>query len=267
MNYKLVGIRTVIVLLMLPLVARAEVTAERNKQGVAVKIDGKPFTQYLTNAGHSPSMYPLIGPTGKPVTRSYPFTAPTKDGTKDRPHHQSFWFTHDKVNGVNFWAANKNDDKGDNGGHIAHREFVDVSSAGDTAKIVTRNDWMDGSKRVCEDQRTIVFGKGQGGSRWIDFTITIKATDGDVTFGDTKEGSFALRVADSMRVEAKKGGHIVNSDGKENAAAWSLPARWVDYTGPVDGETVGIAIMSHPKSFHPLPRWHVRPYGLFAANP
>jgi hypothetical protein len=267
MHYKLVGILTFVTALIVPACVHADVTVERNKQGVAVKIDGKPFTQYLTKAGHSPSMYPLIGPTGKPVTRSYPFTAPTKDGTKDHPHHQSFWFTHDKVNGINFWAANKNDDKEDSGAHIAHREFVDVSSAGDTAKIVTRNDWMDVDKRVCEDQRTIVFGKGQGNNRWIDFTITIKATDGDVTFGDTKEGSFALRVADSMRVEAKKGGHIVNSDGKENGAAWSLPAKWVDYTGPVDGETVGIAIMSHPKSFRPLPRWHVRTYGLFAANP
>jgi hypothetical protein len=267
MNCKSVGILAVVISLTVPATARAEVTAERNDKGVAIKIDGKPFTEYLTKAGHSPSMWPLIGPTGKPVTRSYPFTAATKEGTNDHPHHQSFWFTHDKVNGINFWAANKNDDKGDTGAHIAHREFVDVSSAGDTAKIVTRNNWMDGDKRICEDQRTIVFGKGPADNRWIDFTITIKATDGDVTFGDTKEGSFAIRVADSMRVDAKQGGHIVNSEGKENAAAWGLPAKWVDYTGPVEGETVGIAIMSHPKSFHPLPRWHVRTYGLFAANP
>ena len=33
------------------------------------------------------------------------------------------------------------------------------------------------------------------------------------------------------------------------------------------GETVGIAILSHPSSFVPLPRWHTRPYGLHAANP
>jgi hypothetical protein len=104
----------------------AEVTAERNEKGVAIKIDGQPFTEYLTKAGHSPALYPLIGPTGKPVTRSYPFAPAAPDGTKDHPHHQSFWFTHDKVNGRNFWEANKNDDKGDSGVHIAHREFEDV---------------------------------------------------------------------------------------------------------------------------------------------
>lgn len=266
MNQSIVGILVVSSTLCAPFVARGEVTAERNEKGVAIKIDGKLFTEYLTKAGHSPALYPLIGPTGKPVTRSYPFEPARPDGTKDHPHHQSFWFTHDKVNGRNFWEANKDDDKGDSGVHIAHREFEDISS-GETARIKTRDDWMDGDKRVCEDERTLVFGKGPNDTRWIDFTITIKATDGDVTFGDTKEGSFAVRVADSMRVDAQQGGHIVNSDGKENGAAWGLPARWVDYTGPVGGEIVGIAIMSHPKSFRPLPRWHVRTYGLFAANP
>jgi hypothetical protein len=101
----------------------------------------------------------------------------------------------------------------------------------------------------------------------MDFQIKVKATDGDVTFGDTKEGTFALRVADSMRVDAKQGGKITNSEGQTNADAWGLPARWVDYTGPVDGEIVGIAMFSHPESFRPVPRWHVRTYGLFTANP
>jgi hypothetical protein len=126
---------------------------------------------------------------------------------------------------------------------------------------------MNGEKRLFEDERTIVIGTRPNNDRWIDFTIAIKASDGDVTFGDTKEGTFAVRVADTMRVEAKLGGRIVNSEGQVDDAAWGLPAKWVDYSGPVDGETVGIAIMSHPKSFRPVPRWHVRGYGLFAANP
>ena len=84
---------------------------------------------------------------------------------------------------------------------------------------------------------------------------------------DSKEGFFAVRVAPSMRADAGKGGEIVTSEGDTNADAWSRRAKWVDYQGPVQGETVGIAIMSHPDSYAPAPRWHVRPYGLFAANP
>ncbi|HEX5470503.1 MAG TPA: PmoA family protein [Lacipirellulaceae bacterium] len=252
---------------VLAVLARADVTATPSERGVVIKIDGKPFTEYRKRAGHAPAMYPVIGPTGKGMTRGYPFTPPAKDGTHDHPHHQSLWFTHDKVNGANFWRADLNDDKDDSGPHIAHREFVAVQGGRDRAHVVARDDWMNGAKRVCSDERTVVYGVGPGDNRWIDFTITLKASDGDVKFGDTKEGSFAVRVADSMRVDAKKGGHIVNSEDQENAAAWGMPARWVDYTGPVDGETIGITMMSHPKSFRPVPRFHVRTYGLFAVNP
>ncbi len=261
------GALCVVVVPILGVISRADVTAVRSERGVVIKINGKLFTEYVTKAGHAPAMWPVIGPTGKPVTRGYPFTSPAKDGTHDHPHHQSLWFTHDEVNGVNFWRADLDDDKGDSGPHIAHREFDAIQGGRDRAHVVARDDWMNGSQRVCQDERKVWFGVGPGDSRWIDFTITIKATDGDVTFGDTKEGSFAVRVADSMRVDAKKGGHIVNSEGQENEAAWGMPARWVDYTGPVDGETVGITIMSHPNSFRPVPRFHVRTYGLFAVNP
>ncbi len=158
-------------------------------------------------------------------------------------------------------------DHQDGGAQIVQQEIVEVKSLGDTARLVTRDDWKNGNDRVCKDERTIVFGTGHDDARWVDFAITMTASNGDLTFGDTKEGTFALRVADSMRVDAKQGGHIVNSEGQENEAAWGMPARWVDYTGPVDGETVGIAFMSHPKSFRSVPRWHVRTYGLFAVNP
>jgi hypothetical protein len=74
-------------------------------------------------------------------------------------------------------------------------------------------------------------------------------------------------VADTMRVDAKKGGRIINSRGQADAAAWAQPAEWVDYHGPLDGQIVGIAILNHPNSFRYPTRWHVRTYGLFAANP
>ena len=110
-------------------------------------------------------------------------------------------------------------------------------------------------------------GLGVRDARILDFDITIKATNGTGTFGDTKEGMFGVRVATRMDVTSKKGGKITNADGLINEATWGKSATWVDYTGPVEGETVGIAILNHPSSFrHPTP-WHVRPYGLFAANP
>jgi hypothetical protein len=108
---------------------------------------------------------------------------------------------------------------------------------------------------------------GDAQRRWIDFAIAIKATGGPVTFGDTKEGSFGARMASSIRVDSRNGGKIVNSQGQQNFAAWGKPAAWVDYHGPVDGEVAGIAILNHPASFRFPTYWHVRTYGLFAANP
>jgi hypothetical protein len=103
--------------------------------------------------------------------------------------------------------------------------------------------------------------------RIIDLEITIKATDGPVTFGDTKEGMFGLRVASSMDATPKKGGKITNAEGLTDDRAWGQASPWVDYVGPVKEQTVGIAVLNHPGSFRYPTTWHVRPYGLFAANP
>jgi hypothetical protein len=249
---------------LLPLVlvvtaAAAEVTAERSSSGVVVKIDGQFFTEYLTRSGNKPILWPVLGPTGKPMTRSYPMgKAPGE--TKDHPHQRSIWFTHGDVNKISFW------DQSPKAGSIVHREFVKVAG-GPTAIIVTRNDWLgpDGKKQL-EDQRALRFGT-QDDARWIDFDITLEATGGAVHFGDTKEGSFGVRVAETLAVDSKLGGTIVNSQGQRDTNAWGKRASWVDYFGPVDHETAGIAILNHPSSFRYPTYWHVRTYGLFAANP
>lgn len=243
----------------------AEVTAERGEGKVVVKIDGQPFAEYLATSGQKPPLgpivWPIIGPTGKPMTRAYPMAEGANE-RKDHPHHRSLWFNHGNVNGLSFWHKDT----------IQHRQFLKVEG-GRQAIIVTVNDWLapDG-KKVCEDQRTLTF-HTDGRNRMIDFDITVKATDGPVTFGDTKEGTFGVRVAETMKVpettkaDAKAGGRIVNSNGQVDKDAWGKRASWVDYQGPVDGRTVGIAILNHPSSFRYPTYWHVRTYGLFAANP
>jgi hypothetical protein len=239
--------------------AAAEITAEPSEEGVVVKIDGQLFTEYVFDPDLEPKLgpilWPIIGPTGRPMTRAYPMGEGPNE-RKDHPHHRSLWFNHGNVNGLSFWDKQR----------IRHRELVKVAS-GERAMIVTRNDWMapDG-KRVCEDRRELTFGT-EGSSRWIDFDVTVTASDGPVTFGDTKEGSFGVRVAGTMKVDAKLGGKIVNSEGQTDKEAWGKRAAWVDYHGPVDGQTVGIAILNHPSSFRYPTYWHVRTYGLFAANP
>ena len=75
-----------------------------------------------------------------------------------------------------------------------------------------------------------------------------------------------VRVAKSMQV-AHGDGHIVLSTGIRDKETWGKRADWCDYYGPVNGKTVGIAIFDNPKNPRHPTWWHVRDYGLFAANP
>jgi hypothetical protein len=248
-----------LVCLALP-VEGAVFTLEAEPDGVTVKLDGQLFTRYLIQSGAKPILWPIIGPTGAELTRGYPMREATKDEKSDHEHQRSFWFTHGDVNGTSFW------DESQRHGKIVHREFLRVDG-GTEGILVARNDWIDADEKVvCSDVRSLTFG-ASGDARWIDFDITIKAGDTPVKFGDTKEGTFGIRVAGTMEVEAGLGGRIVNSAGQSDNEAWGKQASWVDYHGPVGGETVGIAVMNHPSSFRFPTYWHVRTYGLFAANP
>lgn len=237
----------------------AELVLKTSDEGVAVELDGALFTRYLFEGDKKPVLHPLIGPTGHPLTRP-------PEAARDHPHHYSFWFTHGNVNGHDFWHARK-------GERIVHREVVKAevvaakSGPPGEAVLVTRSDWLapDGAT-LCRERRKMTFGLWREARR-IDVELTVTAADERVTFGETKEGSFGVRVFPTMRVDAGEGGRIVNSRGQTDAAAWGRPAEWVDYHGPVEGRTVGIAILEHPTSFRFPVRWHVRPYGLFAANP
>lgn len=238
----------------------ADVQLEKSDSGVVVKLSGQPFTTYIFKSGNKPILWPIIGPTGKEMTRAYPMREGNKLEKTDHIHQRSFWFTHGNVNGLDFWAETA---KPELQGRIEHNELV--KAEGNT--IVTKNTWLgpDGTK-ICADERTLRFG-GDAAARWIDFDVTVTALADKVAFNDTKEGSFGLRVDETLKVDAKMGGKIVNAEGIEDVAAWGKASPWVDYHGPAQGDHVGIAILNHPSSFRFPSHWHVRPYGLFAANP
>lgn len=238
----------------------AELAATRHEGGVRIEVDGRLFANYLINTGPKPILWPVIGPTGVEMTRAYPMRQ--LEGEKqDHPHQRSMWFTHGSVNGVDFWSEHEGH------GTIVHREFLTISARNSVAEVASRNDWLgpDGTKH-CEDERRLLFRVGDDW-RAIDFEITVRASERPVVFGDTKEGTFGLRVPTTMDVASGMGGKIINSEGQANEQAWGQAAAWVDYHGPVGGEVVGVAILNHPSSFRFPTTWHVRTYGLFAANP
>ena len=228
--------------------------------GVKVTRNGNLLTHYLIKSGAKPILWPLIGPHGNEITRAYPMRDAGEHERDDHVHHRSFWFTHGDVNGIDFWSEVKAH------GNIIHQKFTTLES-GESAVIETTNDWIGpAGKRQCQDVRRLTFGANKT-AYWIDFDTTVTASDGSVKFGDTKEGSFGVRTAGSMKITANLGGTVLNANGDKDGAAWGKAAPWVDYVGPVKDHTVGIAIMNHPSSFRFPTYWHVRTYGLFTANP
>lgn len=250
-----------------------EVELERRDDRVDVTIDGEPFTSYVFAGHRKPILFPVRGPGGAALTRSWPMVADVAGEAHDHPHHESIWFTHGSVNGVDFWTSHPRAEKpGPRAGNrIEHVELV-KAEGGRRGVIEARNRWVkaDGTT-VCTDSRRIVFA-GAGDRRTIDHAITIHADHGAVTFGDTKEGTMALRVATPLQLKNVAGstgaaGHCVNSAGDRDAAVWGKRARWVDYSGPLAGRTVGVAVLDHPDNLRHPTHWHARDYGLVAANP
>jgi hypothetical protein len=234
---------------------------------VRVEINGQPFTEYVFKDVPRPFLYPLLGPAGLPMTRNFPMKeVPGED--RDHKHHRSLWFTHGAVNGHDFWAEAKNF------GKIVHDGFAEVTSGKDAGVIRSRNKWVasDG-KVIATDELTLRVYNRPANERQFDFEITIHASNGELTFGDTKEGSMAIRLNETMRLKhnkenaGKPTGHIVNSEGVRDGATWGKRAAWCDYYGPVEGKIVGVAIFDHPQNPRHPTWWHVRDYGLFAANP
>jgi hypothetical protein len=237
-----------------------DVKITRQQGKLRIEVDGQHFADYVFEGFSRPFLFPIIGPNGAKMTRSWPM-AEAPDEEKDHPHHKSFWWAHGDMNGIDFWAEGKDS------GKTVHEAFTAVES-GEVGVIKTRNKYVSKEgKTIATDERTLRIYPGSVG-RTFDFEITLKGADGELKFGDTKEGTMAVRLAETMRLKGKVGkGHIVNSEGIRDAATWGKRAKWVDYYGPVDGKTVGLAIFDHPSNPRHPTWWHVRDYGLFGANP
>jgi hypothetical protein len=248
--------------------ARAGVVFEPGEGRVVVKLDGELLTELRYQEGPKPFFYPLLGPGGVALSRHYPMKPDTTDEAHDHPHHRSLWFTHGDVNGVDFWA------EGPTRGKVVQHSIREWMSGGDEGHLVTSNRWVAPDGRVLVTDRTKFRVVRSPLGRQFDYEITLFASEGqDVVFGDTKEGTMAIRLAESMRLKANKHyegkatGRILQDTGVKDGATWGKRAAWTAYAGPVGTQTYTVTIFDHPSNPRYPTWWHVRDYGLFAANP
>jgi hypothetical protein len=208
-----------------------------------------------------PYLYPVLGPGGKAVTRNFPMMKIAGEDM-DHPHHRSFWTAYGEVNGVDDWSEEPKH------GFIRHEKFEMLTGGpvwgGFTAKAL----WTGpDDKPLLDELRTFRIYDAGPDYRLVDYDVKLSAAYGDLHYGNTKEGGLlAFRVATSM--DGNKGGKMENSSGAVGEKdIWGKRANWLDYSGPVDGQVMGIGMMDHPGNWaHPC-RWHARDYGLVGTNP
>ena len=204
-----------------------------------------------------PDFHPVYSPSGREVTCTCAYRY---------NHHKSIMIGHGEVNGVNFFHDN-NPTRPNEGDIVLEESTHEITP--EYIKLFTTNGWISKKgRRILTEERNIYVTAPQEDAYTIDIVSTVFATQGTVTFGKDGHGYIVIRVADSMDVE--DGGTIISSNGgvnedEINEEQTRRQVDWLDCSGVVAGQKVGIALMRHPSN--PPQSWFpLRNYGIFACN-
>lgn len=242
---------------------------------IDITIDTKPFTTYYFDPVIAkPYLMPLRTASGLVVTRAFPVRNDVSAGDPKansfEPHQRPLYFGHGDIDGLDFWQEEVFDkyytDHGHQAyGHVALKNVDNALKEGDQVRLRARFALLSPHGReIGEEIQTFRFG-GDAQTRTVDCEFVLHATAGPLDIGDTKEGTFAIRLAPELSAPVVK---MINSQGAHGEKEiWGKPADWVDYSGTLSGHPAGVAIFDSPKSFRHPTTWHARAYGLFAANP
>ena len=261
------------------------VKLKRGQDRIDVTIGGRPFTTYyfLPDVA-KPYLMPLQTASGIVISRPFPVGNYISEhdladpGPNIEPHQRPLYFAHGDINGLDFWGELatekylKHHKKNLAApvphhafGHMSLMKVEEVREGPESATVRARFSLEDESNhKIAEETQTYTF-SGDDQTRTIDCEYIISATAGPVVMGDTKEGTFGIRLSREL---SEPHDHMLNSHGAQGEPAiWGKTADWVDYSGIVSGKPVGIVAFDSPKSFRHPTTWHARAYGLLAANP
>lgn len=275
--------------------AKINIRENEDEGWIRVAVGDSLLTRFLYDSDHPaiqrPICYPLMSPTGSPVTRGYPLE-PREGERTDHPHHLGTFFAYGSdpgVEGVDFWNVSEPvENTGmDQYGWIRHEKHSIEGSA-----IEAEATWVsgDGRELLAESTRLEFAAIGQ---RWcIDRTTTLSAIGNRIRMHDDKEGLFAIRVArqlehpdedvgvpseiigENLTPTTERPGRIPGTGNYLSAAretgtdVWGTRARWMRLSGNLSpDEPVSVTIFDHSDNPGYPTYWHARGYGLFAANP
>ncbi|MFY7817377.1 MAG: PmoA family protein [Akkermansiaceae bacterium] len=255
--------RSLVFLFSSSVLVSAQFSIQSVDGAITIRKEKEVVTQYRTDS-KVPYLYPISAPGGTNLSRHWPMDEDAVGEERDHPHHRSLWLSHGAVNGYDFWAWTGNKDA-----RIVHESTSDATAQGNQAKFSVKLSWQGDKKTILEETRKYSIEDIDETTRVIDVTATLKATAGDVVFGDTKEGFFAFRVDRTLRFKGPtaKGG-ILDNHGRKDVDCWGKKSAYVTFHGPDDqGKPAVITMMDHPGNLRHETWWHARDYGLLAANP
>ena len=247
------------------------------------------FTSFLyPDTLEKPSLFPIITPSGKQITRGYPL-APRPNERTDHPHHVGLWFNFGDVNGIDFWnnSSAVPPDRKQHYGSIRLDSIVDIDPR--EGALTTLSSWVDyKGNRLLSERTTYIFSGTGNEYRSVERVTALTAVEA-VTMKGNKEGLFALRVDMAFETPEEKVVNRVDASGtpsgepfiytegidglyrnhegmKGESEVWGRRTPWVALSAETDGEIITIVMLDHEKNIN-YPGWpHARGYGLFSIN-
>lgn len=239
-----------------------------------------------------PILYPVKTLDGSTITRGYPIASRAGEWT-DHPHQVGVWFTHERVNGIDFWNNSFAipESRKEHYGTIRHRKILSMKSSADRAVLRTLSEWVDYKETVLLQEETVFTFSVAGNAFIIERVATLVPRVPEVTFEDIKDALLGIRVARELEMpsaqkrsdrfigeqgkvttleemqKAEVTGLYRNEEGLTGDDVWGKRSRWVCLNGKINNQPVSIAIVDHPRNPGYPSFWHARGYGLFAANP
>jgi hypothetical protein len=268
---------------------KIEFLKQETEKQIDVIIDGKLFTSYCWYDNvYKPVLFPVCTSAGTFITRGFPLK-PREGERGDHLHQIGIWLNYGNVNGYDFWDNGETGSKNPENGEVKHLAVEKLSGGIGEGVMVTRESWLDPSGKELLAENTEYHFIAKDSTRIIDRITTLTASGNAVTFKDTKEGMFGIRVARQLELPSKedvvltdsKGnpitvkqlpnegvtGNYLSSEGVSGDSVWGTRARWMDLYGSIGSEKISLVVCDHPKNQNYPTFWHARGYGLLSANP